>query len=106
MRSLFAVVVVLVVALVAAAGAAAGNPFQFSDRAAFERSMLASPRPALPVVGRRYVPRSIGCAKAGVGRYACVLVATSRLGTQTYSVRVSCSSDTSNDCRLVSRVLR
>src|SRR5215831_19564941 len=94
MQRLSLIVVVLVAALCAAAGASASNPYRFSHRAAVERGMRTV------FVGvmrrdqhRRYVVNSIACAKGGVGRVLCAVYATGKLGTQSFTMKVSCPTD-------------
>jgi hypothetical protein len=82
------------VALAAAVTAQAGLPFKMANRAAFETGMrtffvAAEKRDA----HERYRVRSIGCAKAGIGRWGCIVVASGRTGIQTFSLTLSCPSD-------------
>ena len=94
-----ALVVVLVAALVAAAGASAGKPYTFKNRTAFERAARVIFVNAQRKHGSgRYVVNSIACAKGGVGRALCAVYATSKRGTQSFTLRISCPSDAGVNC--------
>lgn len=106
MRKL-ALISVVLVALVVTSAASAGNPYRFSSRTGFEHDVVVK-HLALPGgVGKRYTVKSIGCAKAGVGRAVCVVVASSpRQGVQSYAMTISCPSDTNTTgCRYTAQVV-
>jgi hypothetical protein len=97
----------LALALVIVPLAAAGQPFKFSDRAAFEavsaKNFVTTEKSVNHVT---YSVRSIGCAKSGVGRAACIVVATSPdTGTLTFTFTVSCPDDKGQSCTGVARPL-
>ena len=93
-----AALLVLVAAL--ASSASAGLPYRFTNRAATEKALkIEFVKLALQREGVRYTVRSIGCAKAGVGRARCALVVSSRRnGTETIALDVDCPNDSGRGC--------
>jgi hypothetical protein len=72
--------------------ALAGAPFRFTNRASFERNM-AQVFMRLPGVKREHV-RSIGCAKSGIGRFGCIVVADDPArGLVRWQLGFSCATD-------------
>lgn len=90
----------LLAALILAPVASAGAPYRFASRAKLERAAAVQFRSlAHRKLGGRFIVRSIGCAKGGVGRAYCAVVATSsRGGTQPYEFALLCPSDSGIGC--------
>jgi hypothetical protein len=85
----------------AASSAPAGNPYRFQNRALLERQTAAE----FVAIARRkehvrYRVRSIGCAKAGVGRAICAVVADGPNGAERFAITISCPSDKGINCTL------
>lgn len=90
---------VLVLALVLASSASA-DPFRFANRAAFERLMATAVVKTYPTRLRGYRVSGIGCAKYGVGRAYCSVVARRRLDVREFTLRVECADDRGTGCKL------
>jgi hypothetical protein len=96
-----ALVALLVSALaIIPAASAAKNPYRFSNRAGFERFAATSfVTLARQTLHKRYVVRSIGCAKTASGRGDCVVAAfNARDGLARFAYSLICASDAGNDC--------
>jgi hypothetical protein len=97
----FAVSVLAVVALIVASGVQAGSPYRFKNRALTERAIAAE----FVALARRkehvrYRVRSIGCAKAGIGRAICAAVADGPNGTERFAITFSCPTDAGINCTI------
>jgi len=96
MRTALTITAAAALTLIVAATASAGGPFKFSNRAKFEHAI---PKLVPYFAKHRLTIRSIGCAKAGVGRVACAVVTTGPAGLQRWALTLTCSSDAGVDCR-------
>jgi hypothetical protein len=85
--------IVAAVTLAVAPAATAGKPYTFSDRAAFEKYVKAAGFYRGMKRDRAKI-RTLGCAKAGVGRAVCAVVTLSPTkGQKQWAVTLSCPSE-------------
>jgi hypothetical protein len=98
--ALLATLVVAVLAIVPAASA--DSPYQFSNRPRLELAATINfVRWAHARLHETMTVNSIGCAKAGVGRAVCAVVATNRsYGTSVFQLTLQCATDTGRDCTI------
>lgn len=91
----------LVVALVLASAAGAAGPYRFQDRPAAERGIATEfVKLEKRKKHRSYRVRSVGCAKGGVGRVYCAIVADGPDGTETFQVTVTCPDNSGKGCTI------